>query len=204
MKYEWKKHEKELYVAKQKPVFIEIPKQSYIMINGKGNPNEEDFSNRISALFSLAYGIKMLFKKSSDLNVHQEFEDFTVFPLESVWDKGDTHELDKNELTYTLMIKQHDFISEEFYRLALESVKRKKPNPLYEEITFREMDSEKAIQILHVGSYDNEPQSFSKMDAFAQELDLKRTSKVHREIYLSNKNRTAEEKQKTILRYSVQ
>ena len=46
--------------------------------------------------------------------------------------------------------------------------------------------------------------SFEKMDKLATELQLKRTSNVHLEIYLTNKNRTSEEKQKTILRYSVQ
>ena len=62
MKYEWKKNEKNLYGVKQKPQLIEVPSAYYIMIKGEGNPNESDFSNRVSALYSLAYGIKMLFK----------------------------------------------------------------------------------------------------------------------------------------------
>lgn len=45
MKFEWKKQEKELYGAKQIPAVITVPVQSYIMISGKGNPNDEDFSN---------------------------------------------------------------------------------------------------------------------------------------------------------------
>lgn len=39
MKYEWKKQEKTLYGAKQTPTLITVPKQSYIMISGSGNPN---------------------------------------------------------------------------------------------------------------------------------------------------------------------
>ncbi|EID18810.1 hypothetical protein HMPREF1043_0689 [Streptococcus anginosus subsp. whileyi CCUG 39159] len=42
------------------------------------------------------------------------------------------------------------------------------------------------------------------MDAFCQENGLKHCTAYHREIYLNNKNRTAPEKLKTILRYSVQ
>ena len=41
------------------------------------------------------------------------------------------------------------------------------------------------------------------MKKFARKFNLTRTGNFHREIYLSNKNRTSEEKQKTILRYTV-
>lgn len=201
MKYEWRKQEKELYGVKTKAVLVDVPKQKFITIKGKGNPNEEDFSNRISALYSVAYGIKMLFKKAE---LNNEINDFTVFPLEGLWQKGDRVEFDKNDLSYILMIKQPTLITEEIYYQALEIVKQKKPNDLYEEIAFKEFEEEKAIQILHLGSFDDEPQSFEKMDKLATELQLKRTSNVHREIYLTNKNRTSEEKQKTILRYSVE
>ena len=201
MKYEWRKQEKELYGVKNKAVLVNVPKQKFITIKGKGNPNEEDFSNRISALYSVAYGIKMLFKKAV---LNNEINDFTVFPLEGLWQKGDKVEFDKNDLSYTLMIKQPDFITEEIYNQALKIVKQKKPNNLYEGISFKEFEGEKAIQILHLGSFDDEPQSFEKMDKLVTELQLKRTSNVHLEIYLTNKNRTSEEKQKTILRYSVE
>ena len=200
MKYEWRKQEKELYGVNTKSVLVDVPKQKFITIKGKGNPNEEDFSNRISALYSVAYGIKKLFKKAA---LNNEINDFTVFPLEGLWQKGDRVEFDKNDLSYILMIKQPTLITEEIYYQALEIVKQKKPNDLYEEIAFKEFEEEKAIQILHLGSFDDEPQSFEKMDKLATELQLKRTSNVHREIYLTNKNRTSEEKQKTILRYSV-
>ena len=201
MKYEWRKQEKELYGVKTKAVLVDVPKQKFIAIKGKGNPNEEDFSNRISALYSVAYGIKMLFKK---LALNNEINDYTVFPLEGLWQKGDKVEFDKNDLSYILMIKQPTFITEDIYNQALENVKQKKPNDLYKENSFREFEGEKAIQILHLGSFDDEPQSFEEMEKFAIELQLKRTSNVHREIYLTNKNRTCEEKQKTILRYSVE
>ena len=47
MKYEWKKQEKEFYGAKKSPVLVTVPAQNYIMIGGKGNPNDVDFSNRV-------------------------------------------------------------------------------------------------------------------------------------------------------------
>ena len=201
MKYEWKKNEKNLYGVKQKPQLIEIPSAYYIMIKGEGNPNESDFSNRISALYSLAYGIKMLFKNMDDKK--NEYSDFTVFPLEGIWEKSDDEEFDKNKLKYTIMIKQPYFITKEIFELAFEKVKKKKPNELYDEVSFDCIESKKTIQILHIGSFDTEIESFEKLDNFASEMNLERSEKLHTEIYLNNKNRTAEDKLKTILRYTV-
>lgn len=201
MKYEWKKNEKNLYGVKQKPQLIEIPSAYYIMIKGEGNPNESDFSNRVSALYSLAYGIKMLFKNMEKEEL--EYSDFTVFPLEGIWEKSDDEEFDKNKLKYTIMIKQPYFITKEIFELAFEKVKKKKPNELYDEVSFDCIENKKAIQILHIGSFDTEIESFEKLDNFASEMNLERSEKLHTEIYLNNKNRTAEDKLKTILRYNV-
>lgn len=201
MKYEWKKSEKYLYGVKQKPQFIEVPTAYYIMIKGEGNPNEIDFSNRVSALYSLAYGIKMLFKNMKKEEL--EYSDFTVFPLEGIWEKSDDEEFDKSKLKYTIMIKQPYFITKEIFDLAFEKVKKKKPNELYDEVSFDCIESKKAIQILHIGSFDTEIESFEKLDNFANKINLERSEKLHTEIYLNNKNRTAEDKLKTILRYNV-
>ena len=203
MKYEWRKQEKNLYGVKQTPIIVEVPKQKFILIKGKGNLNETDFSDRISALYSVAYAIKMLFKNAMKNKTDSEITDFTVYPLEGLWKKVDGKELDKSKLEYTLMIKQPDFITQEIFTEALENVKKKKPNALYDEMSFREIEEGKSIQILHVGSYDDEPKSFEQMNEFVRKLNLTRIGDFHREIYLSNKNRTSEEKQKTILRYSV-
>lgn len=201
MKYEWKKNEKYLYGVKQKPKLIDVPSAYYIMIKGEGNPNESDFSNRVSALYSLAYGIKMLFKNMKKEEL--EYSDFTVFPLEGIWEKSDDEEFDKSKLKYTIMIKQPNFITKEIFDLAFEKVKKKKPNELYDEISFDCIENKKAIQILHIGSFDTEIESFEKLDNFASEMNLERSEKLHTEIYLNNKNQTAEDKLKTILRYTV-
>ena len=210
MKFEWKKHEKALYGAKNIPVLVDIPVQNFIMIKGSGNPNNADFSNRVAALYSLAYAIKMGYKSATFKNtISNEIHDFTVYPLEGVWKQKNADkqsaagELIKENLEYTLMIRQPDFITEEMVCTTLEQVKVKKPNPLYEEIFFDTIHDGKCVEILHIGSYNNEPSSFEQMDKFAAENSLQRISDCHREIYISNANRTKEDKLKTILRYQV-
>lgn len=205
MKHEWKKQEKNLYGAKAQPSFIMVPLQSFIMISGKGNPNEEDFSNRVSALYSLAYAIKMGYKKNNVQTAGDEqVSDFSVYPLEGVWKPKQGDQLVKEKLEYTIMIRQPDFITEDMVSAALETVKKKKPNPLYEEIRFDTMEDGNCIEILHIGAFDDEPASFEKMAQFAAEKGLQRKLGCHREIYLNNANRVDKSKLKTILRYPVE
>lgn len=66
MKHEYKKHEKELYGTKAKPALLNVPQQEYICIKGEGNPNGEDFKERVEALYSLTYTIRMSHKNGSD------------------------------------------------------------------------------------------------------------------------------------------
>ena len=201
MKYEWRKAEKAIYGVKASPTLVTVPDQTFIMIDGEGNPNSSDFSERVSALYSLAYAVKMDYKKS---NPELEVTDFTVYPLEGIWRQKEAEVLVKDDLVYTIMIAQPEFITNEMVETALEKVKVKKSNPFYNEIRFERISEGSSVSMLHVGPFDDEPQTFAKMDAFCQENGLKRCTAYHREIYLNNKNRTAPERLKTILRYSVQ
>lgn len=203
MKYEWKKTEKNIYGVKQIPKIEDIPAQNFIMIKGSGNPNMEDFSNRVSVLYSLAYSIKMLFKKTIKDEDSEKITDFTIYPLEGIWEEWEGEKADKSKLRYTIMIKQPDFITWDIFEKALEEVKKKKPNNLYDEIAFEVLKEGRVIQVLHIGSYDDEPESFEKIEKLASKMGLSRIGNSHKEIYLSNKNRTAKDKQKTVLRYSV-
>ena len=201
MKYEWRKVEKSLYGVKASPRVVEVPEQSFIMLDGTGNPNLPGFAEEVSALYALAYAIKMDYKKSQ---TNQEIQDFTVYPLEGIWQQKVQGELVKEELIYTIMIAQPSFISKEMVEEALEKVKVKKPNSHYEKIRFETVKEGKCLTMLHLGSFDSEPLSFAKMDAFCKENSLNRRFPFHREIYLNNLNRTSPDKLKTILRYQVE
>ena len=211
MKLEWRKHEKEIYNIKKVPTLLDIDTQNFIMIDGKGNPNDEEFSEKVSALFSLAYAIKMDYKKSHHVKDTDEIADYVVYPLEGIWKVSQDNstknncynEFDKNNLEYTIMIRQPDFITEDDFKSAVEKVAKKKPNVFYKDIYFDYMNNGKSVNILHVGSYDEEIFSFEKMDLFCKENGLTRKYDWHREIYLNNSNRTEKSKLKTILRYYI-
>lgn len=199
MKYEWKRQEKELYRAKTTPAAVTVPAQNYIMISGTGNPNDTDFSSRVSVLYSVAYAVKMAYKKAAKGG----FDDFAVYPLEGIWQKIEGDKLVKENLQYTLMIRQPDFIGEDDVNAALERTKVKKPNPLLEEVQLETVQGGTCVQILHVGAYDDESASFAKMDELACSCGLIRAETCHLEIYLNNASRTKKSRLKTILRYAV-
>ena len=201
MKYEWRKAEKSLYGVKASPKVVDVPQQSFIMLDGTGNPNLPGFTEEVSALYALAYAIKMDYKKS---HTNQEIQDYTVYPLEGIWQQKEQGELVKEGLIYTIMIAQPSFISKEMVKEALEKVKVKKPNAHYEKIRFETVKEGKCLTMLHLGSFDSEPLSFAKMDEFCKENSLNRRFPFHREIYLNNLNRTSPDKLKTILRYQVE
>lgn len=207
-KYEWRKQEKEIYLPKNKPSIITIPEYQFITINGEGNPNDESFGEYIGVLYSLSYAIKMTLKKHPQ--PPKEYCDYTVYPLEGVWDINDKAknnfkgQINKDDLVFTLMIRQPNFISEDFFIEQLNLVKKKKYHPLLEQVKFEKTEEGQCIQMLHIGSYDNEAGSFRIMEEFAKSKNVKRISKIHREIYLSDFRKVPEEKLKTVLRFNIQ
>lgn len=204
MKYEWKKQEKPYYLPSMEPTLIKIPKFKYFTIKGKGNPNSEEFSQKVSVLFSLSYAVRMMPKTGFSPDGYFEY---TVYPLEGVWDLSDKGKqekvLNKDELIYTVMIRQPDFVSLEIAARALDTVSKKKPNPSLQDVKLEEIEDGLCVQMMHIGSFDDEPVSFAKMNAFLNQNHLQKTTLIHREIYISNFTHTDTAKLKTVLRYFV-
>lgn len=204
MKHEWRKHEKALYGAANAPAVLEVPLQNFIMLRGRGDPNQADFADRVAALYALAYAVKKTFRAAGPGAFPPgTAEDFSVYPLEGVWEAQTGEGLTKSALEYTLMIRQPDCVTAGMVRDARTQVRARKPNPLYDQILFGTMEDGLCVQMLHTGSYDNEPAAFARMEAFARENGLRRAARRHREIYLSNARRTPSCRLKTILRFSV-
>lgn len=206
MKHEWKKAEKQYYAPKNQPESLRVPEFKFFTIEGEGNPNDPFFSEYIGVLYSLSYGVRMSHKQGI---APAGYFEYTVYPLEGVWDLIDkskydpSRPLDKNNLKFKLMIRQPDFVTPDFARQIKERTEKKKPHQLLTGVKFEKIEEGLCVQMLHLGSYDDEPQTFSVMEQYCQEKNLIRASKVHREIYLSDARKTAPEKMKTILRFKV-
>ncbi len=208
MKHEWRKKEKAIYLPKAKPELVTIPKYQFITLSGKGNPNAPFFSEYIGVLYSVAYAIKMTIKKIK--KPPHSYQDWTVYPLEGVWDiteeakQNAGKNINKDDLVFDMMIRQPDFISKDFFYKMIQHTKIKKPHKLLDKVKFQTIEEGQCVQMLHVGSYDDEPESFRQMEQFAHGLEFKRKSKKHREIYLSDVRKVEENKLKTVLRFQIE
>ncbi|NNK87702.1 MAG: hypothetical protein HKO90_05425 [Flavobacteriaceae bacterium] len=206
-KHEWKRSEKEIYLPKTEPQLIAVPEFKFVTLEGEGNPNSPFFSDYVSVLYSMAYAIKMNLKKSDPKP--EDYNDYTVYPLEGIWDLksgakgGPGGSINKDELVFKLMIRQPNFLEESFFDKMLELTKKKKPHQLLDNVRFERISDGVCIQMMHIGSYDDEPESFTKMEAFASENGFIRVSEDHREIYISDFRKVAPEKLKTVLRFKV-
>ncbi|HHT51882.1 MAG: GyrI-like domain-containing protein [Bacteroidales bacterium] len=207
MKHEWRKKEKEIYLPKNKPVLIDIPEFKYFTIEGEGNPNSDTFPEFIGVLYSLSYAVKMSYKKGIEPD---GYFDYTVYPLEGIWDikkdakQNHTGTINKDDLIFKLMIRQPDFVNLDFFSKILKLTKDKKPHNLLDSVKFETINEGACVQMLHLGSYDNEHESFKIMEDYAIDQGLKRLSKIHKEIYLTDATKTAPERLKTVLRFQVE
>ncbi|MCA0753588.1 GyrI-like domain-containing protein [Paenibacillus sp. N4] len=201
-KVDYKKDFKELYLPKTLPEIVVVPRMPFFLVSGSGDPNGEEFAMATGALYSMSYAVRMSYKSEI---VPFGYYEYTVFPLEGEWDLLDRSKpaTDKSNFKYTIMIRQPDFVTEEIFLRFLEQSKRKKTNPFLEKIRFEQVEDGLSCQMMHMGSFDEEPESFARMEVFCIEQGFIRSSKIHREIYLSDPRKTERSKLKTVLRFPV-
>ncbi len=205
MKREWRKSEKEKYLPKEKPTEVMLEKMQYFTIEGKGNPNDDDFAKRVEVLYAFSYQARMSYKWDSP---PKDYSEYTVYPLEGEWDLinpklYNENGIDKDNLKYKIMIRQPDFVNQDLYEIITRNV-REKGNALSDCVKFENIAEGLCVQMLHKGSYDTEPKSFEIMEAYCQDNNIKRKYLWHKEIYLTDPRKTAEEKLKTVLRVRVE
>ena len=205
MKFEWRKHDKALYIPKQNPTVIDVGEYPYFTLSGEGNPNSEAFAQAIGVLYSLSYAVKMSPKRGA---APEGYYDYTVFPLEGIWDLADKSKadepLDKDNLKYKIMIRQPEFLTEALAADTIEYTAKKKPNELLGNVEFERLSDGLCLQMLHLGSYDSEPGTFAIMQQFCDDNGYRRIRKSHKEIYLTDARKTAPEKLKTTLRFEIE
>lgn len=76
------------------------------------------------------------------------------------------------------MIRQPDFITEEVVNKAFEIANIKKPNQLLKEAYYSEIEEGLSVQVLHIGDYDDEPESFEKITKFMNENNLQKKGQL--------------------------
>lgn len=209
MSFDFKKEYKESYMPKSKPEIVTVPTMHYIAVRGTGDPNTADgaYQKAIGVLYAIAYTVKMSAKTDHRI---EGFFDYVVPPLEGFWwQEGMAGEgirlLDKASFHWISVIRLPDFVTETDFAWAKETVIAKKKLDC-SAAEFLTLDEGLCVQIMHVGSYDDEPASIAVMDAFLEKNGYVNdfgTNRLHHEIYLSDARKVPPEKRRTVIRHPI-
>lgn len=207
MAFDYKKEYKEFYKPKNKPEIISIPTMNYIAVSGKGDPNEPEgeYKNAISLLYGIAFTIKMSYK--GDYKIKGYFE-YVVPPLEGFWWQDGVKGVDsssKETFQWISLIRLPDFVTKADFQWAISEATRKKKMD-FSKVEFLTYTEGLCVQCMHIGPFDNEPETVKLMEEFANnegyDIDIT-ASRYHHEIYLSDPRKCNPEKLKTVIRHPV-
>ena len=207
MAFDFKKEYKEFYMPANKPGIVEVPKMNYVAVRGKGDPNDEngEYQSSIGLLYGIAYTVKMSCK--GDHKMEGYFE-YVVPPLEGFWWQEGIEGMDysrKDRMEFISVIRLPDFVTKEEFDWAVEEATRKKKQD-FSKVEYFTYDEGICVQCMHLGSYDDEPETVEAMHEYMKEngYELDITDKrYHHEIYLSDPRKTEASKLKTVVRHPI-
>ena len=177
MKEGIRKEYKKQYDASTKKIdIVDVPEFNFIMIDGIGNPEVEEFHLKSKQEKNLVY---------------------LISPLEGLWDTYDNSKFDvtrKKMIKFTLMMAQPKLLDPNTFEIIKQKAANKKDNPYIVDIYLKRMTEGHCVQMLHKGAYNTEINTTKNM----------RLEGFHHEIYLNDYEKTPSEKLKTIVRYAIE
>lgn len=207
MAFDYKKEYKEFYLPKAAPQIVTVPKMNYLAVRGSGDPNIEggEYKEAIGLLYGIAFTIKMSKKGSHKI---EGYFDYVVPPLEGFWWQDDTEGVDysrKEDFKWISLIRLPDFVSEDDFKWAVSEAEQKKKQD-FSKVEFLTVEEGLCVQCMHIGAYDDEPQTVAMMDRYLDENGYENDfseGRMHHEIYLSDARRVSPEKLKTVIRHPI-
>ena len=207
MAFDFKKEYREFYLPKAKPEIVTVPPANYVAVRGEGDPNVEGgaYQQAIGVLYAVAYTLKMSYKTDHRID---GFYEYVVPPLEGFWQQDGVQGVDytnKAAFRWISVIRLPEFIKQEDFAWAIETASKKKKLDC-SRAEFLTVDEGLCVQIMHLGSFDEEPASVALMDAYLAENGYENDfggARLHHEIYLSDARKVPPEKWKTVIRHPI-
>jgi hypothetical protein len=190
---------RELYLPPENEFsIIDVPEIRYGVIDGKGNPDNQDLAGASKWLYSLVHVIKPYMKERMGKN-------FVDPPLEyQFWadDEKDFIEGNKDLWYWRVMVVFTDWISQERFDAAVKEVEDKL-GPAPSTLRLENLTEGKSVQIMYIGDYDGVRAVCERLyTEFLPANNLKPNGYYH-EIYLNDPSRTAPEKRRIVIRQPV-
>ena len=207
MTFDFKKEYKELYMPKAVPSIVTVPAANFVAVRGEGDPNQEGgaYKQAIGVLYAVAYTLRM----SGKSGYHMDgFFEYVVPPLEGFWRQEGVEGIDyaqKSAFRWTSVIRLPDFVTPQDFAWAVETASAKKKLDC-SAAEFLTVDEGLCVQIMHTGSFDDEPATVALMDEYVRangyENDFSE-QRQHHEIYLSDVRKVAQDKWRTVIRHPI-
>jgi hypothetical protein len=165
-----------------------IPERRYLMIDGSGAPGGTEFASAMSSLYPVAYTLHFALKKRG--------LEAPVGALEGLFWLG-------TPVTWRLMLPVPAVAEDDDIAAAIQQVRERKSPPTIDSLRVERWAEGLAAQIMHVGPYDAETATIAALHAAIEARGL-RARGAHHEIYISDPNRTAVGRLKTVIRQPVE
>ena len=228
-KLDLKKQLKYLYLPSAKEVsLVDVPEMKFISLEGQIEPGtmpgtSPGFAQAVGALYGFAYTLKFMSKLCAEDPI-----DYSVMALEGLWTTpaGGEDYAGQVGWTWTLMMMQPDHIDQEMFDGALTQLKEKREKEArkaakkedaasagaaedleaslacLDRVRLENFHEGLSAQVMHIGSYADEPRTLAKMGAYIEQNGLA-FHVQHHEIYLGDPRTAKPENLKTVLRHPV-
>lgn len=197
-KLDFKKSDADYYTASRRPHEIVLGPVTYLAVEGHGAPSSDAFRTAIGALYGVGYTVKFEQKGLG--------RDFKIGPLEAQWWAPDGRpfvETPPTDWRWRVLLRVPSSVKRvDLERSRRAAIARGADAAAARGVRLTRLREGRCVQMLHVGSYATEHAAVEAMHAF-MDAEHRRAKGVHHEIYLTDPNRTAPERNRTILRQPV-
>jgi hypothetical protein len=191
---------KELYLPPSKDfVLVDVPEMRYIMLDGRGAADRTALDHAVKWLFTVIHPMKRIARQRMGKN-------FVDPPLEGLWWADDVRDFiggNREKLHWRMMIVyEPDWLTEELFEDGVAAAKARLGKPPAS-LRLEGLHEGLSAQIMYVGPPNEEGPTIARLHREFLPAHRLTPNGYHHEIYLTDPNRTAPEKQKTVLRQPV-
>jgi hypothetical protein len=197
-------------VRKGRVEFVDVPALNYLMLEGTGDTDSPAFAAAIRVLYSVSYAAQFLARRAGAAAQ-------PVMPIEALWwvddpacgdllatvalGVADLGPLGRGAWKWRAMISQPEPVDESVVHRAIAHAARREI-PEFDRVQFERWEEGRAAQILHVGPYTRERATIAALHDAIDEVGLRPRGR-HHQIYLTDPQRTAPSRLRTLLRQPV-
>jgi hypothetical protein len=178
---------------------VTIPARRYLAIDGEAAPGSPAFQAAMSALYACTYALHFLLRERGI--------ESPVSPPEALWERRDGGPswaegpiaFDPVAWRWSLLIALPDEAADDDIASCVAVARRRHASEALDHVAVRTLREGVAVEAMHVGPYEAEPETIARMHHVAREAGL-RPRGPHHEIYLGDPRRTDPRQLRTVLR----